>query len=252
MKQTTKGTEMSHQRKNQQMRHELQHREAARERRRKRLKLKKLKDRGRKAAFATCLALALTPGAASAAHHHKHHKPAAHHHKVTKHVRRAAQPLSTVAYANEGEVYNSSVPTGPFLAYGNEVIADCTFAAAANYEIAVLGVTPATAQIETEFHEAGGSDTGGLNVETWAAYWKTHGIGGIKLAPSAHAPAYAHELPGAAIAEIHVATGTGLHMILLLGATATGLRYVSVGVETEMSWAQWETAAVQVYTMGGE
>jgi hypothetical protein len=206
--------------------------------------------------IAVTAALVFTSPSPAQAHHPHHHKPARHH--VARHHK-----ISVPAFTVEGEVENTSPKdAGHFLAYDNTAIGDCTYAAAANYEIAIGDPAPAEAQIVGEFHAAGGSDTEGLSIETWTSDWASNGIGSIKMLASAHAPGYAHELDGPAIALLHVNTGElvgvaistagGGHMVTVLGTNPEGVKIVSVGYESEMPWAQWNADAQTVYTMSDE
>src|SRR5579859_6486135 len=64
--------------------------------------------------------------------------------------------------------------------WGNGQIADCSFAAAANWELAALGHLANEAQVEREFAEAGCSSEEGISEQRFHSWWQHHGIGGIK------------------------------------------------------------------------
>jgi hypothetical protein len=63
----------------------------------------------------------------------------------------------------------------------NDEIADCAFAAAADWEMAALHHTPNEGQLIRDFHTAGGSDGQGIEARRYEAWWDRHGIGGVRV-----------------------------------------------------------------------
>lgn len=152
----------------------------------------------------------------------------------------------------------------PWPVWGNDEIADCTFAAAANWELGALGHGASEAQIRREYFEAGGAAEGGLSQDGFAHWWSHHGIGGIR--------AQIHEvsgenvlligpslLPTSAVTRIErllqrahyllADMNWGNHEILLTGYTSSGLNYVSYGEESFMPWAEWREDSWGLFTL---
>jgi hypothetical protein len=144
--------------------------------------------------------------------------------------------------------------TGAWPIWGNDQLADCTFAAAADWERADLGYTPDEATVEREYTEAGGGSNG-IEPPRWEYWWRRHGIGGVHVR--------LREVPGEDVltvdgpmlpwgaaarlqrllSEYHYLLADmnwyGGHEILLDGYTAAGAEYVTFGEQQQMTWQEW-------------
>ncbi|MEJ0014880.1 MAG: hypothetical protein WDN07_05095 [Actinomycetota bacterium] len=97
-------------------------------------------------------------------------------------------PSDSSAVQNNGAVQlcqtttntcNSSQADLTFATYGNDSVTslqDCTFAAVANWEQIVLGVTPNSDQIQSEYLRADAKNSGLTNDQVFS-YWSKNGIG---------------------------------------------------------------------------
>lgn len=172
--------------------------------------------------------LLLFPGVAYA---HKHHKPA----------------------------YGVKAPEGAWPRWGNESIGDCGFAAAADWEWMTQSVVSREAQLISEFHEAGGTDTEGLTEQQLDAYWIGHGISGVKasLVPE---PASKLELlikaRTAVLARVRLTAGEvigpvtvtgGWHFLLVDGYNHAGPEVTTWGETSQITWAQWKSYSAELY-----
>ncbi|MFN8109282.1 MAG: hypothetical protein U0Y82_05465 [Thermoleophilia bacterium] len=154
--------------------------------------------------------------------------------------------------------------SGRYKMYGNDAAAglgDCTFAAAAHWEQIALQVGPPDeALIGNEFARAGGSDTGGLPMETLFAYWSTHGIAKYRISGATEYPGLdkasvenAVRIFGALIARLDLQANGYLgtisipeassHAVVVDGFTLEGPLIVTWGRTMQMTWAQWDAYA---------
>ncbi len=140
--------------------------------------------------------------------------------------------------------------------------ADCTFAAAADWEQIVLGFAPAPSTIEDEFVAAGGTDEGLAQDALWT-YWTELGIGGATLSSITPVPLGRDDVEaavrgsGAIIAQLllsgsplgQFAPTPGLHDLVVDGFTPIGPLVVSWGRTEQLTWAQWEEQAVGAWAV---
>jgi hypothetical protein len=166
-----------------------------------------------------------------------------------------AVPASASGYA-AGEQW----PSWGNTQFWSSSIADCTFAAAANWEAVVLHRTPAESEVISEFYAAGGNTQGGIDVETFEAWWRHHGIAGVR--------AQLRELPGedvlgvdglrlperavhrlrSALHRYHALIWEDdNHVALIVGYTAAGPLLASYGEVVQMSWSEWREKTWGVY-----
>lgn len=133
----------------------------------------------------------------------------------------------------------------------NDEIADCAFAAAADWEMAALHHTPNEGQLIREFHKAGGSDGQGIEARRYEAWWDRHGIGGVRV--------HLRELhPTRREVERQLARGhpliadmnLGDHTITVVGYDASGVSWVTYGETRHMTWREWHED-VYPYGQGG-
>lgn len=155
-------------------------------------------------------------------------------------------------------VPSASARTFPL--WGNDRIADCTFAAAADWEVAALGHLPPEAEVINEFHEAEGSDENGIPPADFRRYWREHGIGGVK--------AIVKEVPGidlwdwnkwtakklrAVVRREHyllVGLTWGLgHEALILSAGHAGITIATWGEERFIPWREAREQITSVSTV---
>lgn len=163
----------------------------------------------------------------------------------------------------------AGTPQSSFKFYGSdkvETIPICTFAAIANWETVVLGFTPDTAQIDSEFSRAGGLSSGLTNMQTFA-YWSKNGVGGVFLQtatklfvdpvtlqreisdPKVKALiAQLHFKGGANFAGYQIANDT-FHWVVIDGFTQTGPIAISWGHRLQMTWEQWNVEAIDMWRL---
>ena len=150
--------------------------------------------------------------------------------------------------------------------YGNDSVAglqDCTFAAVANWEEIVLGITPGSTLIESEFAKANTQNFGLTNDQVFS-YWHNNGIGqtylktalALSTDPLSLKNAINNPAIKAPIAELHFEIGqnfagtqiqnSGYHWVVVDGYTTTGPLVVTWGQTLQMTWQQWnlEVAAM--------
>jgi hypothetical protein len=175
--------------------------------------------------------------------------------------------LPSVAFGNSHSRAIPAAQTAPKLFYpiwGNNEIADCTFAAAADWELAALGHSANEAQIRREYVEAGGETQGGIPESKFIHWWAHHGIGNIRV--------QLHEVLGEnnlfvnsellpinsiihikrLLSRAHYLLADmnwGNHEILLTGYNTNGLTYVTYGEEQLMSWHEWREDSWGLFTL---
>jgi hypothetical protein len=153
-------------------------------------------------------------------------------------------------------------PTWGNTQFWDSSIADCTFAAAANWETVALHHIPSEPEVIAEFHAAGGNDKEGIELETYKHWWAQRGIGGVR--------ATLHELPGDDVLAINgprlpvsavyklkrvlnrrhaLIWENSDHVALLVGYNATGPLLVSYGELTQMTWQEWRSDTWGVYVV---
>jgi hypothetical protein len=143
-----------------------------------------------------------------------------------------------------------------------QVLGDCTFAAAANWEQIVLGLHPDPTVIGFEFADAGGTEHGGLPQNSLWTYWQQHGIAGVRLTGLSRfytdqtSVENAVRSYGALIAELRFVQNTGFaqytvaaggHDVVVDGFTPEGPLVVSWGQTLQMTWAQWNSEVVGMW-----
>lgn len=155
--------------------------------------------------------------------------------------------------------------------WGNNQIADCTFAAAANWELAALGYRASEQRVEHEFLDAGGSPQDGISRLRFESWWRRHGIGGVR-AQMREVPAdnlwhlgswrRGQFVPLPHLAQRRLETLlrrahfllAGLiwnlgHEVLIVGADRHGVTFVTWGEEQTMSWEEWVETVTGVYVV---
>jgi hypothetical protein len=167
-------------------------------------------------------------------------------------------PGSDCDYGPIGATYQQYGNVGP------ANFGDCTFAAAADWEQIVAGADPDSQLIENQFLAAGGTPDGGLSIEGLWVYWQQQGIAGI-VASGVQSygtdqatlqglvrsnGAVIGELqfgPGGAVAQF--AVPPGYHVLVVDGFTPVGPLVVSWGLTLQMTWQQWNSEAIGVWTV---
>ena len=155
-----------------------------------------------------------------------------------------------------------------FPSYGNVApigFGDCTFAAVANWEEIVLGITPDSALIQSQFMAAGGTSNLGLTNSQVFNYWRDSGIGGTFL--NAELPFYADpaslmkaidtQSVHAVIASLNLAKGQNFagntmrdpsyHWVVVDGYTPQGPLIATWGTTLQMTWQQWNLEVVSMW-----
>ena len=147
---------------------------------------------------------------------------------------------------------------------GTSPIADCTFAAAADWEQIVRHATPDEAQVIAQFEAAGGDDERGMSLGAYFGYWQSHGIGGILAQSFGTVALDKTSLENAVRANTAVLAGFqfrdgdvfgpytlsfGAHMTVVDGFTPTGPLVVTWGQTLQITWAQWAGEAFGAWTV---
>jgi hypothetical protein len=155
-----------------------------------------------------------------------------------------------------------------FSTWGNVAprpLGDCTLAAAADWEQIVLGVHAHAAAIRSDFTRAGGSVSTGLAQAALWSYWQHEGIEGIYLT-AVHGYAAdrtniesAVRTFAALIVELSFASDNQLaqyqllpgelHDVVVDGFTPAGPLVVTWGQTLQMTWAQWDQEASNVWAI---
>lgn len=152
--------------------------------------------------------------------------------------------------------------------YGNVFpldLGDCSFAAAANWEQIVLGLTPDATSIENEFAAAGGT-TAGLTSNALFEYWEQQGINGV-IQTGLHR--YTTDQAdvensvrdyGAMVVEFQFVANDGFgqyleidpgyHFAVVDGFTPEGPLIVTWGQTLQMTWDQWNGEVVNMWGIG--
>jgi len=176
-------------------------------------------------------------------------------------------PAPDVAACAPGPECDYGAGEQDFPAWGNvagDGVSDCTFAAAANWEQVVLGWEPFTSVIAEEFAQAGGNTQTGLEQGALWSWWEHEGIAGSYLTSVDPYPTTPEALRvgvrrhKALIAQLHLTTGwhigrfqgvAGFHDVLVVGFTPPGPLIVSWGQVLQLSWRQWSTWAIGLWSL---
>jgi hypothetical protein len=147
-------------------------------------------------------------------------------------------------------------PTWAWQDFGNDRLADCTFAAAGNWEQA-MGFHPNTMRVIHEWKAAGGNSSG-IDPGAFFRWWERRGIAGVRARvrtePWVAAKRAEHLLQHyrflLAVGWVDFLGGGG-HAILLDGYTRRSLLYVTYGEQRSMSWreANEDLAWTEVVTL---
>lgn len=152
--------------------------------------------------------------------------------------------------------------------WGNEQMNDCTFAAAANWELAALGHQANEAEVIAEFHAAGGG-TEGLSEEAFARYWRKHGIAGVRATlrpapqvlgsvesetgplppPAIRANRRLTQLLRRAHFLLASLSWDAGHEVLLTAASPAGVTLITWGEERTLPWREWDESDWGVYVV---
>ncbi len=180
-------------------------------------------------------------------------------------IQNSGSPLlcnTHVNFCNPGPGYLT------FPTYGNvapQGIGDCTFAAVADWEEIALGTVPDPELIQTEFVDAGGTDSQGLTDTQVFNFWQSHGIGGSYL--NIALPFYtdpAHLMSAlddtrikAVIASLNFKKGqnfagvtlpdSSYHWVVVDGYTPEGPLVATWGKTLQMTWQQWNLEVVSMW-----
>jgi hypothetical protein len=148
---------------------------------------------------------------------------------------------------------------------GVDGINDCTFASAADWEQIVHGLDPDPAEIENEFHEAGGSDQEGITALAFFTYWSQQGINGVHLTgvndySTDQADVESEVRADGAVLAAFTFNGTqtfgpyvpqaGSHMAVVDGFTPAGPLIVTWGQTLQVSWDDWNASAIAMWGVG--
>jgi hypothetical protein len=142
-------------------------------------------------------------------------------------------------------------PSGPWSQWGNvgpSGIADCTFASAADWEQIVLGRIPVESELIREFHEAGGVDSTGLDLEQMMEFWEKRGINGVRVKLREQPTSRLGVLLRAHKALfVSVIWSAGMHALIVAGFNSTGPEIITWGETKQVTWAEWNTWSVALY-----
>jgi hypothetical protein len=140
---------------------------------------------------------------------------------------------------------------------------NCNFVAAADWEEAVLGVSPLPATIKSEYSSAGQTYSGGLDMPSLWSYWRTIGVDGEVAARITSYPTEwlvakrEVSLLGALIVKVVVPRteslgalrlGPGEALMVVDGYTPVGPLVVFGAATRQMTWSMWRS---QVRAMWG-
>lgn len=157
----------------------------------------------------------------------------------------------------------ASIPTSASAAewptWGNGRISDCSFAAAANWELAALGHRASEVQVEREYVEAGGGEEG-ISAAKFSGWWRQHGIGGIRAELREvrgqnlwEANPHSRHRLGLLLRRAHYLLATLVwefgHEVLIVGVSPRGVRFVTWGEERTLSWRDWYEAVAGTYVV---
>jgi hypothetical protein len=123
-------------------------------------------------------------------------------------------------------------------------IADCTFAAAADWEMMMLGTTPDASQLIREFHEAGGHDETGINMGSFVEWWEKHGVDGVRVRLVKR---YNSWLDALVQRDKAVIASISNHLVVVAGFNATGPEVITYGETRTETWAEWREYRVALY-----
>lgn len=151
-----------------------------------------------------------------------------------------------------------ATPRNTFPDYGNTYpsnLADCMFAAAANWQTIVLGTTPPEQQVEREYLAAAANARSGVNEDLFVWWWTTKGIGNTKVSgwtllnqgneEGVKSEIRRHRAIFAVFTFHHNATVSGQHVkpgghaAIIDGYTATGPLVVTWGHTYQMTWGEY-------------
>ncbi len=160
-----------------------------------------------------------------------------------------------------------------FNTYGNippTSLGDCTFAAIANWEQVVFGVSPDSTVLGMQFSEAGGTYKVGLSDSQTLDYWEKNAITGISLVSATPYPPDPEDIRSAIdnvhvkalIASLHAEKGQFLgnfmfpaqtfHWLVVDGYTQRGPLVVTWGQTIQMTWQQWNREVGTVWQLVGK
>lgn len=154
----------------------------------------------------------------------------------------APRPLTPLG--PEGSEYpwwGNDIPYGAPESVG---IADCGFAAAADWEILTLHRVPIESQIIKEFYAAGGSASNGLDETIWMRWWAQHGISGVRVSLMRRPNSWLDGLVQAHRAVIAVSGG---HALVVAGFGPGGPEVITYGETRQESWAQWDERPEEIF-----
>jgi hypothetical protein len=177
-------------------------------------------------------------------------------------ITEAASPVEGLDWCTNDTV---GCDLGPLIAsfptYGNVYpaeLGDCTFAAAADWEIVKGFAPPDAATIGYEFAQAGGSATDGLTEAQLQNYWESSGIAGVVISGVAAVATDEADLEaavsqyGAVMAGLQLfdngylgywETSASYHEVVVDGFTPEGPIVVTWGQTAQMTWQQWTAEA---------
>ena len=174
-------------------------------------------------------------------------------------------PTTTTTLSPTDSYYGANIS---FPTWGNvypATLGDCTFAAAANWEVIIKGMQPDPATIGYEFSQAGGTADGGLTMDALFSYWLNPGIAGYAIGTAYPLPTNpasvesAVQTYGALIVSFNFIAGDymgnqqvdpGGHAAVVDGFTPQGPRIVTWGDTIQMSWQQWNAEVDGLWAVG--
>jgi hypothetical protein len=146
--------------------------------------------------------------------------------------------------------------------WGNLELNDCTFAAAANWELGALGHRADEASIEAEFEAFSKNETVEITASSFAYYWRQNGIGGVRatmrqvpgmdLWDVTHPRRARHQLGVLLKRERYLlATLTWRfgHTVVIGGVSPKGVTIITWGEERVVPWSEWWEDVMGVYVV---
>jgi hypothetical protein len=184
-------------------------------------------------------------GIAGAHQRQAHHVRASNPIHIAHRAKSLRPPVATVtaivAPRGPWPTWRNTIPYGAPASSG---IADCAFAATADWELMMFGHAPSEAQLIQEFHAAGGANAEGIEQGPWEHWLLKHGIGGIHVRLIERPSSWLD-----ALIQIHHAVLANLvnHIVVVAGFNSTGPEIITYGETRQETWAAWRTYEPEVY-----
>jgi len=165
-----------------------------------------------------------------------------------QHIRRPQATVAAVtAPRGPGSEEGSEWPRWDnVVAYGapeNSAIADCTFAAVADWEMIAGYGTPDKLTLIKAFFHAGGTEEG-LEDPQWERWMLVHGVNGVRIRLVERPLSWLDALIQRHKAVIAV---MGSHALVVAGFNAIGPEVITYGETRQETWREWHEIAEELF-----